>query len=101
MSNERTEQWAAQYGESWSDRLRGLAQNDYMIDQHFLPEGDMLIDAAAHIEALVTKLMQMTKRIPDPDDLRWFLSMVEGSGMLSEQELNMARRLRAALEAEG
>lgn len=35
-----------------SNNLRSIAQNDYMIDQHFLPDGVVLNEAADYIEKL-------------------------------------------------
>lgn len=35
-----------------ANNLRSIAQNDYMIDQHFLPDGEALNKAADRIEEL-------------------------------------------------
>lgn len=38
--------------ESIPELLTRIAQNDYMIDQHFLPDGQALLDAAERIREL-------------------------------------------------
>lgn len=40
---------------SAAEFLRYLAQNDYMIDQHMLPDGERLEAIAALLEALEAK----------------------------------------------
>lgn len=45
--------------ESYQDALVRIAQNDYMIDNHYLDDGHRLIGAAYYINALERKLMEL------------------------------------------
>jgi hypothetical protein len=45
--------------ESFIDALNRIAQNDYMIDQNYLPDGDALLGAAFHIEVLEAEVEKL------------------------------------------
>lgn len=44
-----------------ANNLRSIAQNDYMIDQHFLPDGKALNEAADRIEELEAIVARLPK----------------------------------------
>lgn len=48
-----------------SDFLRSLAQNDYMIDNHYLPSGHTLHQIADHIDHLENTIEKLKSRLPD------------------------------------
>lgn len=48
-----------------SDFLRSLAQNDYMIDQHTLPDGKNLEHVADWLDEMLVALEESQKRADD------------------------------------
>ena len=70
--------------------LIALAQNDYMIDQHFLPDGKTLYQAAADVEALEVRVAELEAALGD--------LLAEYDAHLSETTYSEAAR--AALAAE-
>ena len=45
--------------------LRSLAQNDYNIDGHLLPDGEQLMQIASHIEALENSEKALYKELQE------------------------------------
>ena len=48
-----------------SNNLKSIAQNDYMIDQHFLPDGVVLNETADYIERLETENQRLRELVAD------------------------------------
>jgi len=48
-----------------SNNLKSIAQNDYMIDQHFLQDGVVLNEAADYIEKLETENKRLRELVAD------------------------------------
>ena len=53
--------------------LKGLAQNDYMIDGRFLPDGEMLYQAADEIRTLTSQVTVLSGKLSLLREKLWFL----------------------------
>jgi len=86
----------------YTEFLRGIAQNDYMIDQNMLDDGRRLLEVADYVEQLQSRFLQCRKQRgklnSQIDRLRWCLDEYARREFESRKE---CERLRALLASNG